>query len=303
MSDPRNPFAALPSADPADAAALEARHEVILGLLGAYADGELPAETVAQLDAHFVSCTRCRRELAVHHAVRERLAAEPPAAASPALRARVAAAVAAAPPPTVHVAPAAARRPARHRRLAGVVGLVGLLAAGAAVAARPWRADEPTTERLRPLAGAVATDALLGAVLDDYRRVVARDLPGRARDVDAVRAAVPFPVEPLGGDGLRLLAAWTTDLRGEQAAVLAYRWEDRVVVQYVVAEAHFFRSPAVRAGVAAGHVLSAGDGPVAMLAWPLPSAGSVLVADAPAARLAAIRELWRVAERPVGGAQ
>ena len=62
-------------------------------LLGAYADRELPPETVAQIDAHLVGCAECRRGLEVHHALRARLAVEPPAAASPAFRARIGAAI------------------------------------------------------------------------------------------------------------------------------------------------------------------------------------------------------------------
>ena len=46
---------------------------VLIDLLGAYADGELPPETTSQIDAHLVGCVRCRRELAVHRAMRRRL--------------------------------------------------------------------------------------------------------------------------------------------------------------------------------------------------------------------------------------
>ena len=70
----------------------------------------------------------------------------------------------------------------------------------------------------RTLAAPVHDVPLLGAVVDDYARVSRGDLPGRARDLDAVRAAVSFPVEPLRAQNLRLLAAWTTDVRGEPAA-------------------------------------------------------------------------------------
>ena len=68
-------------------AARESRHEVLGELLGAYADRELPPETVAQIDAHLVGCAECRRGLEVHDTLRARLAVQPPAAASPAFRA------------------------------------------------------------------------------------------------------------------------------------------------------------------------------------------------------------------------
>src|ERR671915_2088075 len=82
---------------PAERAAREEQHQVIIELLGAYVDGELPPETTSQIDAHLVGCARCRRDLAMHDAVRRRLGVEPPLAAPPALRDRIAAAVAATP--------------------------------------------------------------------------------------------------------------------------------------------------------------------------------------------------------------
>lgn len=43
MSDRHGPFAALHGVEPGDDAEREARHAVLIDLLGAYADGELPA--------------------------------------------------------------------------------------------------------------------------------------------------------------------------------------------------------------------------------------------------------------------
>jgi hypothetical protein len=108
---------------------------------------------------------------------------------------------------------------------------------------------------------------------------VAGDLPGRARDLAAVRAAVPFAVEPLPSPELRLLAAWTTTVNGEPAAVLAYRWDERLVMQYFVPEQSFFRHSAVRLAVAARRHLAAVDEGQGLVAWAEPTAGSILVAD------------------------
>ena len=194
-------------------------------LLGAYADRELPPETIAQIDAHLVGCAECRRGLEVHHALRARLAVEPPAAASPAFR-------------CAHRrrdrrGTGARRRRAcrRHARVASEPrGCSGSPSrAGSprwcSPSRSPCRPDRPS--RFAPASRALSTPVhdvpLLGAVVDDYARVSRGDLPGRARDLDAVRAAVSFPVEPLRAPNLRLLAAWTTDVRGEPAAVLAYR--------------------------------------------------------------------------------
>ena len=71
------PLAPGSSEDPAERAARENQHQVLIDLLGAYADGELPPETTSQIDAHLVGCVRCRRELAVHRAMRRRLGFEP----------------------------------------------------------------------------------------------------------------------------------------------------------------------------------------------------------------------------------
>ena len=84
----------LPRVLPAtDDLAREARHRVLAELLAGYLDGELPADTAAQIDAHLEGCAECRRTLAVHAAVRERLAAEPERRAPAALRERIGAAV------------------------------------------------------------------------------------------------------------------------------------------------------------------------------------------------------------------
>jgi len=291
MSDERNILAS--RVVPADEAARESRHEVLRELLGAYADRELPPETMAQIDAHLVGCAECRSGLEVHDAVRSRLAAERPAAPSPALRARIAAAIDAVPAPVLVSAPAP--RTVGHRTvlwlaIAGWVAAVAL--AIALVVQTP--ASPRRVAGTRAIAAPVQQVALLGGIVDDYARVSRGDLPGRARDLSAVRAAVSFPIEPLRGPDLRLLGAWTTDVRGEPAAVLAYRLRDHLVVQYLVAEDAFFRHPAVRAAVADRHLLTAADGARALVAWPGTSTGTVLVGDVPSEWL---QTIWST-ERP-----
>jgi hypothetical protein len=135
----------------------------------------------------------------------------------------------------------------------------------------------------RPVAAsahvAAARVPLVAAVLDDYRRVAAGDLPGRARDLDAVRAATGLPVEPLRGAELHLLGAWTTALDDEAAAVLAYRSGDRLVVQYIVPESLYFRHSALRAAAAAHRPLVVVDHGQSAVAWSQPNAGTMLVSD------------------------
>ncbi len=283
----------------------EAQHATLADLLGAYADGELPAESAARVEAHLVGCVRCRRDLAAQTALRDRLAADAVLPAPAALRDRILAATAAlAPPPGLHAtatpadtAPRAASERApggapawwmrrRGQVIAAVVAAALAVGGGAAL----WRAPSPDLAvrgRVAPLSMPVAEMPLLAAVLADYRRSTAGDLPGRARDLDALRAAVGFPVEPLRAPGLRLLAAWTTVLDGEASAVLAYRRNDRLVLEYRVPEALFFRYAALRSAAAAHRVLAAADGAQAVVAWPDAAYGVILVSDDTPARLLA----------------
>jgi anti-sigma factor RsiW len=284
----------------AERAAREERHQVIIELLGAYADGELPPETRSQIDAHLVGCARCRRDLAVHQAVRRRLGVEPPLAAPPALRERIAAAVAATPIPATP-APASRFRLSAFRFLAVIaIALATLTTAVWIGVARQDRDDSPA---LGQLTSSPASVPLIRGVLADYRRVTAGDLPGRARDLEAVRGAVPFPVEPLRAPGVRLLAAWTTELEGEPAAVLAYRWDDRVVLEYLLPEIRFFQHRDIRRAVTDGRLLVASDGAQGIVAWPMEAGGALLVGDLAPDRLAKLAAADLLVRRVDRGAQ
>jgi len=78
-------------------------------------------------------------------------------------------------------------------------------------------------------------------------------------------------------------------LRGDPAAVLAYRFDDHLVVQYVVSDQAFFRNPMVRKAVSAGHVVAASGTASKILGWPEENAASVLVGDVPARTLETLR--------------
>lgn len=267
----------------------EVRHQVLATLLGAYADGEVPTETASQIDAHLLGCVRCRRELEVHRALRLRLESEPIPAASVALRERIAAGmtaesivstvVVASPAPRL----ASATFSMRTRLLLGAAAVI-VVASGA------WLLRSAQQAALTPVTVvALPTLTLFSEVVDDYRRVTATDLPGRSRDLATVRAAMPFPVHALLSPELRLLGAWTTDLHGEPAAVLAYRWNDNLVLQYVVSEQLLFRPADVRRAFANGHHLAAHSGAQSVIAWPATASGELLVADRSVNELAALR--------------
>ncbi len=283
MTDSPLHFGAQPHERLDDDASREARHQVLATLLGAYADGELPPETCSQIDAHLLGCARCRREVELHGVVRARLSAEPGVVASAALRERVLQQIAVTQPPLPSPAPAAISF-WRRRAVQLAAALTCVAIAGSVVIARAAATGSPTLAVVN-----AATVPLFAQVLADYRRVTSGDLPGRSRDLDAVRASVPFAVNLLSGGTVRLLAAWSTELGGEPAAVLAYRWHDRLVLQYLVGETAFFSEPGMRTPVAAGQLVTASSGGQGVVAWAAPESGVLLVADAAPVELAALR--------------
>ena len=281
---------ALSAPRPNDDAEREARHQLLATLLGAYADGEVPTETASQIDAHLLGCVRCRRELDVHRSLRARLESESIAPASTALRERIIAGVRATP----IVLPADAPHTANRRSWVHGVSRSSRLFASLAIATTLlmgfvwWRGVRDRIAAPMTVVS-VPSVVLFSEVLDDYRRVTATELPGRSRDLATVRAALPFPVRALVSPKLRLLAAWTTDLRGEPAAVLAYRWNNQLVLQYIVSEQLLFRPPEIRRAFANGHRLAARSGQQSVIAWPASASGELLVADLSVNALASLR--------------
>ncbi|QJR35267.1 zf-HC2 domain-containing protein [Gemmatimonas groenlandica] len=277
---------------PEDDATREARHEVLATLLAAYVDGELPPETMAQIDAHLLGCGRCRREVTVHQSLATRLSRVARPAVSAAfddrLRAAIASApiasapIAAEPVPSASIVAAsidgtATMAASRRRWLVGLVSVVVVMAA--ALVFTP-RTREPDIAALQPAPLVVtAPIPLLSLVAADFLTASARDLPGRARDLETVRGAVPFSVEPLRRADLQLVAAWTTELDGEVAAVLAYKWRDALVMQYVFSDAWLFRSLTIRGAFAAGQSVGTDASGVGMLAWSSGQGSTVVVAD------------------------
>ncbi|MBL0171468.1 MAG: zf-HC2 domain-containing protein [Gemmatimonadaceae bacterium] len=265
-----------PSGQPEDDAAREARHQVLATLLGAYADGELPVETCSQIDAHLLGCGRCRSELRVQQAVSLRLSRSTVPTATAALQARIRSALATTPTPVASAPPVSTvRRPVR--RWAAVGLLLTTITAFAAVMLLPGGSPQLDPQ---PMVAGPAVPAIAG-ILAESRRVLQGDLPGRARDLEAVRRALPFPVNPIANPEAHLLAAWTAALDGEPAAVLAYRWNEQVVLQFVVAESSLFRTPELRRAFAERRAVVSQDGAQGLIAWPEASAGSVLVGDMP----------------------
>jgi len=275
-------------------------------MLGAYADGELGEADGRALARHIETCERCRQGLAVQRAVAARLAAEPLEPIGETLRRRLLAPIRSSPaegavglgPVGAEAAPLDVGRGSRRWR-APMPPWLGW--ATAATVALAWAASEyparlgPSPESTRAPSKAV-TAPLVGQripmveeALADYRTLEVRELPVQVEDPAALAGRLPFPVPSLDSPELRLVGAWTTVIRGEQAAVVAYRWQNHVLVQYVVSEQLFFRQPVVRSAVAAAGVFSAQDGALGIVGWPEQEAGTILIGDLSVQELMQVR--------------
>ncbi|GAC1658778.1 MAG: hypothetical protein NVS4B3_26410 [Gemmatimonadaceae bacterium] len=130
---------------------------------------------------------------------------------------------------------------------------------------------------------------MVEAALADYRRRTGVDLPSGDPQGDSLSAPTPVPVPWLRRADVRVVAAWTTEIRGERVAAVAYRWRDRVVVHYTVSEQLFFRQARVRHAVERGAIYGVRQGPVSAVAWANSRSGSILIGNASPAELAVLR--------------
>lgn len=115
------------------------------------------------------------------------------------------------------------------------------------------------------------------------------DSPAWAR----LRHAVSFPVEPIPSLKNQLVAVWPTKIRGEPAAALAYRFDNQIIVQYLVSQKLFFRQNSVRQAVHDFGRYSASLGHDSVVAWPGKHQGSILIGAMPPNRLIAAGSLGK----------
>ena len=271
-------------------------HGEVAKLLGAYVDGELPDTDIRRVEAHLAHCETCRREVVLQTAVRTHLNAESPAA-PPALRERIRLATYGAaaeerervtPSASAPPVPRSSAAPPTWRRVVPWAGwaLAAILAALLLFRSEPQGSDLPSAPRV------VLDSARVPMVEDalaDYRRRIATDLSLNAGDLAQVSDQIPFPITPLRSPDARLIGAWTTEILDKPAAVLAYRWGDRVIVQYVVSEALFFAPAEVREAVASEGRYAVSVGRQGVIAWPRAQSGSILIGDLPPSELAELR--------------
>lgn len=263
---------AVPRQLPAQWAQETEQHEAIASLLGAYVDGELPAETMGQLDGHFAVCRRCSREVRLLRALAAGLGQTRGPVGSAALQTRIRQAVSATSAPPARSHPL--------RRGLGVLTPWRALALLTMLATGGFITTQVTSRRAAfPAVSTVAIDRddLLDSLSTRWQALATQDLPGRARDLDAVRSALGVPVTPLEGPGLTLARAWTTSVTGELMGALAYRHDGRLLMQFIVPGAVSAPTGALRAALQVAPLVTASSDSLTIVVWNASSGMHVLV--------------------------
>ena len=289
-----------------------ALHDELRVLVTGYGDDELTSADRARVEAHLVSCERCRRDLAMQLLLRDRLAglnvsleARHEKRLRNMLRVTDRSVVL---PDRTDVAAWAAGDTASVRTLGGTsrrartiatwsgwlvaAAMAGILVTRSAPSERHGSQRQVASAE-RSGIGEMSLDStpvpMVEAALADYEVRTGGELPAAVHNADSLLASLPFRVAPLRGGGSRVVAVWMTEIRGERAAAVAYRWHDQVVVQYTVSERLFFRQARVRHAVARGAVYAVRQGAVSAVAWPNSGSGSILVGNATPMELAQLR--------------
>jgi anti-sigma factor RsiW len=284
--------------DSAERTALARRHDHLVGLLGAYADDELPPEGRREVDAHLAECAQCVQELRVQTELKRRLRAEADALETSDALSRLRDHVGRLGHDAPEQLPLAVNRDATKGSVLQhpfVTGSGWLIAASLATlwALGPRRPAGQgmggmSMGPLVPVSVDSVPEPIADAALHDFKRVARAALP-QGPELEAVEAQVPFSVPALKAPHMRLIGAWTATIDSVPAAVLAYRCHDRLVLQYVVPEHVFFRPPRVRNAIAAAGLYAAGEGKIHAVGWPGRDNGSFLVGEFTAPELAAMR--------------
>lgn len=168
------------------------RHDVLSGLVAAYADLELPPATALEVERHVAECAPCRRALRLHRAVRDRLRGETVSEVPAALRDRIFDAIGALPGRGDKRMPA----PARTRLRLLSWGGAGALAAGLVLAlvAGPWDRTGSVPNGLGSPRDSAAIRGLIQA----------HALAWNQRDAKAAVAVLTSDAVWITGDGVRL---------------------------------------------------------------------------------------------------
>lgn len=230
----------------------QADHLAFIEQIDLYLDGELDAAQQASLQAHLDGCARCTRALTLHRQLRRHLGAEPPGV-SDGLETRIRRALAG--------VPGSGRRDRDWSRWGGWTVAAGIALAWILTVHPPGATTRPAP--------------MVRSAIADFQQHIGAPFP--QTDLVSLQSMVPFPVAPLPALKPNLIAAWHARIRGQTVGALAYRVQDRIVVEYIVSQSLFFRQATVREAIAReGHYLVHDRG-LNVVAWPAPRAGVLLI--------------------------
>ena len=244
-------------------------HQELADQLDAYLDHELTATEVVRMEAHLSGCMRCQKALRLHRVLKDNLALTPMARAPSRLHDAIQTRLAGEPGNTADGGPIVVPRHRRSLRFwAPWAGWV--LAAGLATVALFGRLPRPDSQSSQL--------PMVQAALDDYRLHLQGFIPPvDGSQLAALAQGLPFVARPWPALRHGLIGAWRTTIRGEPAAAFAYRYDNHILVQYVVSQELFFHQTRVREAVAQHGHYSAIAHEASVLAWPQSDSGSILI--------------------------
>ena len=186
---------------------------------------------------HVRGCERCQREARLLGGVQRRLAKLRSSEPDPLLRARTFA--------RLDDDDALRATPAK----AGISRRWVLAAAGGWAAAAGFGALWVAQRNARDATGAAALPPMVNEAVREYERARLRELPA-PRATGELEGALGHPIPYLNDGDVTLVSSWLTTIRDESSAAIAYRFRERILVQFVVSESLFLRQPVVRDAVA-----------------------------------------------------
>ena len=252
-------------------------HERTYERIGAFVDGELSPAQTARVQAHLLSCPSCRANAQSQRALKRRLPELLPIDSAERALANLRL--------TLQRRHHDGAR--RSRRTAVVLVSCAAAAVLASVSSLRWLSRGSNAQHDGPVV------PMARQAIEQYVKRIQGGLPVAPIDLDAVQLTTGLPARSLEHQDAKLMAAWVTELRGQRAAALAYRYRSRIVIQYIVSEELFYRPSIVRKTIRerGRYVTRAGEHVV--VGWPIEGAGVLLVGDLPASELDQLRRLRR----------
>jgi hypothetical protein len=214
---------------------------------------------------HLACCEQCQRELKLLGSVQRRLSSLGSSEQDPTLRGRVFARLDG---ESVHMNPV---NPKISRRWM-------LAAAGGWAAAAGFGALWLAQRNARDATGTAALPPMVNEALREYERTRGLELPAPLT-AGELENALGRPVPYLKSGEVTVVSSWLTTIREESSAAIAYRFRERILVQFVVSEALFLRQPVVREAIARSGVYLSQAGAQVVVGRVGRGVGSLLVGE------------------------